>query len=119
MKSYVYSYAGLLIATAIWFIIGNWLAGILCLFLFLLYRLSKQRLLAEFSTDKIKYTSILLKAIEWNQLNNAILKDGILTIDFKNNKIIQAEIDDSANNINEKEFNDFCSQQLKEKNQQK
>jgi len=65
--------------------------------------------------DKINYTSFPVRAIQWNELNNVILKDGILTIDFRNNKIVQAEIDDVSNTINEKEFNDFCSQQLKDK----
>jgi hypothetical protein len=52
-------------------------------------------------------------------LNNAILKDGILTIDFKNNRVLQAEIEDRMNDVNEVEFNDFCRQQLKEKNMSK
>ncbi|MGC4034655.1 MAG: hypothetical protein QM764_01750 [Chitinophagaceae bacterium] len=45
-------------------------------------------------------------------MSNAILKDGILTIDFKNNKIIQAEIDEEYAVVNEKEFNEFCKRQL-------
>ncbi len=53
-----------------------------------------------------------IRPLLWNDLNNAILKDGILTIDFKNNKIIQQQIDELSASINEKEFNDFCKQQL-------
>jgi hypothetical protein len=38
-----------------------------------------------------------------------ILKDGILTIDFRNDKLIQQEISES---INEPEFNEFCRDSL-------
>ena len=56
--------------------------------------------------------SVPKKHIEWSQLNNIILKDGLLTIDFKNNKFIQQFIDDTNTALNEQEFNDFCGQQL-------
>ena len=41
-----------------------------------------------------------------------ILKDDLLTIDFKNNKIIQQLIEKTEHPVDEKEFNDFCSKQL-------
>jgi hypothetical protein len=40
------------------------------------------------------------------------MKDGVLTIDFKNNKIIQQSIDEARSSVNEKEFNEFCQKQL-------
>lgn len=53
------------------------------------------------------------KIISWQQLQNVVLKDGLLTIDFKNNKIIQSEILPAESNfINEAEFNEFCHSQL-------
>ncbi len=48
----------------------------------------------------------------WQDLENSILKDDILTIDFKSNKIIQAEIVEGNTSIDEKNFNLFCTQQL-------
>ena len=77
---------------------------------FYLYSLSKRKLKVSFA-DQIIYPSIPVRIIQWNELNNVILKDGLLTIDFKNNKIIQQLIKHS-NQINEKEFNDFCKEQL-------
>jgi hypothetical protein len=41
-----------------------------------------------------------------------MIKDGLLTIDFKNNRIIQQQIANISSGIDEKEFNDFCRQQL-------
>jgi hypothetical protein len=50
------------------------------------------------------------KKYTWDQFSNVVLKDDILTLDFKNNKLMQAEIESS--NINEDAFNTFAKQQL-------
>jgi hypothetical protein len=50
--------------------------------------------------------------VSWDEVNNVILKDGLLTIDFKNNKLFQHIILNSEEDISEKEFNEFCRQQL-------
>ena len=53
------------------------------------------------------------RIIIWEELQNVILKDGLLTIDFKNNMIIQSEILPAESNfINEAEFNEFCRSRL-------
>ena len=40
------------------------------------------------------------------------VKDVYKSFDFKNNRIIQQQVADISSTINEKEFNDFCRQQL-------
>jgi|PersoiStandDraft_1058852.scaffolds.fasta_scaffold55615_2 hypothetical protein len=50
------------------------------------------------------------KKYQWNQFSNIVLKDNILTLDFKNNKLLQAEI--TTININEDAFNTFAKEQL-------
>ena len=45
---------------------------------------------------------------EWEQFGNIILKDNLLTLDFKNNKVLQLEVDQKVT-IDEKTFNDFCA----------
>lgn len=72
-----------------------------------------RKLVSTFSKSKIIYPSFPIKTFEWEKLNNVILKDGLLTIDLKNNKLIQQYIEESKTSIDEKEFNDFCSEQLK------
>lgn len=52
------------------------------------------------------------RKLRWEQLNNVVLKDGMLTLDFMNNKIIQQILEETNQTVNEKEFNDFCRQQL-------
>jgi hypothetical protein len=55
--------------------------------------------------------SFSAKNYEWTVFNNIILKDGLLTLDFKNNKVLQLELDTNTE-ANEKQFNDFCSQKI-------
>jgi hypothetical protein len=74
-----------------------------------------RKLVSTFSKSKIIYPSFPSKTFEWEKLNNVILKDGLLTIDLKNNKLIQQYIEESKTLIDEKEFNDFCREQLKVK----
>lgn len=93
-----------------WLLIGYWWISLIMVLLFYLYTVSKRKMKAIFA-DQISYPSFPKRIIQWNELANVILKDGLLTIDFKNNKIIQQAISES-NAINEKEFNEFCNKQL-------
>ena len=49
------------------------------------------------------------KGYSWQEFSNIVLKDNLLTIDFKNNTIFQVEIDSSAAGINEDALNSFCN----------
>lgn len=44
---------------------------------------------------------------EWDEFNNIILKDNLLTLDFKSNKLLQLNI--AENKVDENSFNTFCS----------
>jgi hypothetical protein len=42
-----------------------------------------------------------------------VLRDGLLTLDFTNNRILQREVeDDEDDDADEDEFNDYCRKQL-------
>ena len=57
--------------------------------------------------------SLLKKKYPWTSLQSVILKDGILTLDFKNNRLIQKEvIDDNEPDADENEFNEYCRGKL-------
>ena len=96
-----------------WIWIGYWWLSLILVFLFFLYRVSKKELRVYIIADNIIYPSFPKRIIQWNELSNIVLKDGLLTIDFKNNKIIQQLIENTAPMVNEKEFNEFCKQQLR------
>lgn len=69
-----------------------------------------------FSEKHIVFKSLFRKKILWVDLNNALIKDGILTLDYKNNKLLQAETDDDEDedeyDVSEEEFNAWCREQL-------
>jgi hypothetical protein len=48
----------------------------------------------------------------WADLNNIILKDGLLTLDFVDNKLLQLIIDEDKTPVNENIFNSFCKEHL-------
>jgi hypothetical protein len=88
-----------------------WPVAILFLFMILL-SIATRKFCIIISEKNIIFPSFPPKKIDWSVLNNLILKDDVLTIDFKNNRLIQQPIDDSKTSVNEKEFNDFCQRQL-------
>ncbi len=49
---------------------------------------------------------------QWTEMDNVILKDHLLTIDFKTNKIIQVEIVEQSRADDETAFNQFCTEQM-------
>ena len=83
----------------------------LLLFILLDFNAHK-KLVVDITDKKIIIPSVMQRTVDWNEVNNVILKDGLLTIDFKNNKLFQQLILNSDEDINEKEFNYFCKQQL-------
>jgi hypothetical protein len=65
-----------------------------------------------FSTDHLVFNGLFRKKYQWTEIDNVILKDGLLTIDYKNNKLFQKEIDSGENEASEQEFNEWCRRQL-------
>jgi hypothetical protein len=68
-----------------------------------------------FSNDHIRFNGWPEKKYAWSEFSNIMLKDGILTMDFRNNKLFQKETDDSIDpeyDGSEDGFNQFCRDQL-------
>jgi hypothetical protein len=95
-----------------YFMLGYYWPGILMILISVLYLFATRKLTVYVSKQNILYPSIPKKKIQWAELNNIVLKDNILTIDLTNNKLIQYYTDQSSIQINEQEFNDFCTRQL-------
>lgn len=67
----------------------------------------------QFSGDGIHLTRVFKTIIfPWSAMDNVILKDNILTIDFKTNKIIQVEVAEQNRMTDEHAFNQFCKEQM-------
>lgn len=98
-----------------WVSTGYWWVAVIN-FVFEIFQITAMRkLIVKIKPDVVIYPSFPQKQISWNELSNLILKDGLLTIDFKNNKIIQQTIAEDSVTIDEKEFNEFCREQLNKK----
>lgn len=102
-----------IIAAVTIFFIPNikWLFICFILFAFLeKYALKKEEI--GFNRDEIYYNKLFPKKIYWESLNNVVLKDGILTLDFMSNKVQQFETDElddeDEEEVTEEEFNAFC-----------
>jgi len=95
-----------------WIVAGYWIVGVLNILFMILHIGALQKPIVTINETQVIYPSFPKKIIDWQDLSNLIIKDGLLTIDFKNNKIIQQQIADISSTIDEKEFNDFCRQQL-------
>jgi hypothetical protein len=65
-----------------------------------------------FSKDAVTFNTFPFKNYAWRQFKNVMLKDNILTLDFSNNKILQKETESDVSSETEKEFNEFCKQQM-------
>lgn len=99
----------MLFLTGFQFFTDRYWLGLLMALLSALYYLSQKKGAIRIRKENISYPSLFQKELEWKELNNVILKDDILTIDLADDRIIQIEIKEA---VNEKEFNDFCREQL-------
>lgn len=95
-----------------WIQFGLWWLGFLLLFLIFLDILVHRKLIIIATNDFIQLPLVPKKNVQWSALNNVVIKDGIITVDFKNNKLFQHPVLESGQDINAESFNQFCSQRL-------
>jgi len=111
----VYYSRALLIAALVWMKMPyfQWLVFVLIILALLEYQ-AKYAIEIGFSDHQIMFNTIFKKKYRWSDFTNIILKDGLLTLDFANNKILQRQIedDDDEDDADEQEFNEYCRKQL-------
>jgi hypothetical protein len=75
---------------------------------------TKRPLEIGFHYDRIVINTLIRQRHDWSAFNNIVLKDGLLTLDFKNNRLMQKEIadDEDEDDADEEEFNTWCRDQL-------
>lgn len=93
---------------------GYWAALGIVILMALLHLVSIRPLVVRVSPANILYPNFPKRKIEWDELNNLVLKDGLLTLDFKNNRIAQVMVNSENNktDVDERDFNDFCREKL-------
>jgi hypothetical protein len=105
----------LLLAAMGWmfFTPAPWVGFFFLLLTFLEFQ-TKRPLEIGFDFDRVVINSLIKQEFAWSAFTNIILKDGLLTLDFKSNKLIQREVadDNEDDDADEDEFNDWCRQRL-------
>jgi hypothetical protein len=98
-----------------WLLLSSWLPAIaVILMIVFAYRVSKTKSSAAVNAEKIIITTSLFKKnYSWPQIENIVLKDHLLSIDLKNNQLLQTEIAAESYDLDEASFNQFCNGQLK------
>ena len=98
-------------ATAVlWLLWGNYLFAILMVLFSPLSYFANRKQQVVFSEAGIEYPSFPVKKYSWAETEQVIFKDDILTIDLKNNKLIQLNIDPKiSSGLNIGHFNSFCT----------
>jgi hypothetical protein len=65
-----------------------------------------------FSDQQVVFNSLFKRKFSWEAFNNVMLKDNLLTLDFKSNRLFQRETIDEEGDAEEEEFNVYCKQRL-------
>lgn len=114
-NGFAYYTPGLAIASVAWVAgpNGNWLMFALYAACTLLERELKFRKEIGFTTDEVAFNTLFKKIYDWSDFSNVLIKDAILTLDFKSNKVLQKEIEGDVPAEIEREFNEFCKEQMK------
>lgn len=110
----VYYSRALLLAGLVWMKMPyfQWLLFVFIILALLEYQ-AKYSIEIGFSDNEIVFNSMFKKRYNWSQFTNIVLKDGLLTLDFATNRILQREIeDDEEEDADEDEFNEYCNRQL-------
>jgi hypothetical protein len=113
-KRKVYYSRALLLAGLVWMKMPyfQWLLFVFVILALLEYQ-AKYTIEIGFSDNEIVFNSMFKRRYNWSQFTNVVLKDGLLTLDFANNRLLQREVeDDEDDNADEDEFNEYCSRQL-------
>jgi energy-coupling factor transporter transmembrane protein EcfT len=114
-KRYIIFYRlGFVVAAIGWFYAKDnysWL-GVLFILVALLEKQVKFPQEIGVDEEGITFNTFPKRYYYWGQIDNMILKDGLITIDYKNNKLFQKEIEKEVNPALENELNDFCREKL-------
>ncbi len=81
----------------------------LAVFSFVEYRAMKLAPSIIFSETEIVLKSVFRKKYLWFDIDHIILKDDLLTVDFRDNRILQKEV---SSTVNEAAFNRWCLNKL-------
>lgn len=89
--------------------IGKYIVSVLLMFVASLGLITNKKKVVSISDYGVDYPFYRSKRFAWNDISNVILKDGMLTIDLADNRILQNTI---LNEVDEPGFNEYCKRQI-------
>ncbi|NOU38095.1 MAG: hypothetical protein HOO89_05230 [Ferruginibacter sp.] len=93
----------------LWLFFGNIWLGVFQIFFGIFGFFANKPTIIKFSNVGIYYPSFPVKKYTWQQLNQVILKDNVLSLDFENNTFLQFELGKTiAEKFDTISFNTFC-----------
>ena len=105
--------AGLFICGLILLLMSKWIPAVLMLLMAAMGYLTRRKPYIHFSENGVKVHLVWVKHYNWIELNAVLLKDGMLTMDFSNNRLYQEAIhEQSSSTINESIFNKLCAEKI-------
>lgn len=106
--SWTIHFVGIALVSIAWILTGYfWLAFVMSALSYLAENSARHKTFF-ISKQQVKTSNFFSKTYQWIDLQNVVLKDGLLTLDFKTNKLLQVNISSEINPVQEQEFNDFC-----------
>ena len=102
----------LILISLFWISRGKFLIALLLIIVALTGFYINRKKIVTVSESGIRYPYFIEKNIIWSEVENVMLRDDILTIDLKNNKLLQSRILPGPVPTDENEFNNFCQSLL-------
>lgn len=101
-----------MLITPVCFMTGYAWFAVLTVLISTLYFLSRRPLVVQISKEQVIYPSFPPKKINWSAIDALVLKDGLISINFKNDRLVQQYTETDFSSRQEQEINEFCRQQL-------
>lgn len=113
--SVAYLHIVLILVALYWFVLGGMagnFVGIVLIVAAIFEQLLKRKPAITIDATGVTLKTPFTTTLPWSQLSNVIIKDGLVTIDAKNNKIWQKEATEDLSADDEKVINGYCSAHL-------
>ncbi len=103
----------LMVTALLWFYFGNlWVAVMLLIFSIIGIFTNNKKIII-FSESEIVFPSFPIKKYAWQEVEQTIWKDDTISINFKNNNLIQFCVSkEYSQNFNVSAFNEFCANNI-------
>lgn len=96
-----------------WLLLGDYVLMFLMALVAIVSYFTLQKPIVFFLNEGVAYPSFPKKMYPWSEVNQVILKSNILTIDLKNNQLMQFTLpEENFVGIKEEDFNQFCAKKI-------